>query len=154
PGFAQLVDLNGDGLADLSVANNQSSAGVSVWLATISEVHFELLDPSGNVVATGTTGATNVTEAISNFIASDSGTYYLEIEGVGSFPRNYTATVERGATFGLEDNSTIPNAQNIDPTGGVLGSLIPPATVTVTSSFEGIDFNGSNCGCLPPDTNA
>src|SRR5215469_9554806 len=26
--------------------------------------------------------------------------------------------------------------------------------VTVVQSFDGIDFNGSNCGCLPPDTNA
>jgi hypothetical protein len=26
--------------------------------------------------------------------------------------------------------------------------------VTIGQSYDGIDFNGSNCGCLPPDTNA
>ena len=26
--------------------------------------------------------------------------------------------------------------------------------VPITQSYDGIDFNGSNCGCLPPDTNA
>ena len=30
----------------------------------------------------------------------------------------------------------------------------PLIKVQVGSSFEGVDFNGSNCGCLPPDTNA
>ena len=30
----------------------------------------------------------------------------------------------------------------------------PAGMITVGASFDGIDFNGSNCGCLPPDTNA
>jgi hypothetical protein len=30
----------------------------------------------------------------------------------------------------------------------------PLNVVHIGQSFEGIDFNGSNCGCLPPDTNA
>jgi hypothetical protein len=30
----------------------------------------------------------------------------------------------------------------------------PLISVLVGQSFEGVDFNGSNCGCLPPDTNA
>jgi len=30
----------------------------------------------------------------------------------------------------------------------------PFVTVHVGQSIEGVDFNGSNCGCLPPDTNA
>jgi hypothetical protein len=40
------------------------------------------------------------------------------------------------------------------------GPLPPPSFATenpfvhVGLSIEGIDFNGSNCGCLPPDTNA
>ena len=30
----------------------------------------------------------------------------------------------------------------------------PLIKLQVGASFEGVDFNGSNCGCLPPDTNA
>jgi hypothetical protein len=36
----------------------------------------------------------------------------------------------------------------------VLGALNPGGSLVVGNSFEGIDFNGSNCACLPPDTNA
>ncbi len=39
---------------------------------------------------------------------------------------------------------------------GPLPLAHPPTGVNVpiTQSYDGIDFNGSNCGCLPPDTNA
>jgi hypothetical protein len=38
--------------------------------------------------------------------------------------------------------------------GGAL-SVFPAAGQTgIGQSFEGIDFNGSSCGCLPPDTGA
>jgi hypothetical protein len=30
----------------------------------------------------------------------------------------------------------------------------PPAGAIILQSYDGIDFRGSNCGCLPPDTNA
>ena len=30
----------------------------------------------------------------------------------------------------------------------------PSGGVTIVQTFDGIDFLGSNCGCLPPDTNA
>jgi hypothetical protein len=30
----------------------------------------------------------------------------------------------------------------------------PPAGAIILQSYDGIDFLGSNCGCLPPDTNA
>jgi len=30
----------------------------------------------------------------------------------------------------------------------------PLLTVQIGQSYDGVDFNGSNCGCLPPDTNA
>ena len=34
------------------------------------------------------------------------------------------------------------------------GYLQNPSGATLGTTIEGIDFNGSNCGCLPPDTNA
>lgn len=41
-------------------------------------------------------------------------------------------------------NGPLPNIKQPLKSGGV----------TVVQSFDGIDFLGSNCGCLPPDTNA
>src|SRR5215467_5768422 len=42
------------------------------------------------------------------------------------------------------------------PNGPLPSPRIPSPSpfLTVGSSFDGIDFLGSNCGCLPPDTNA
>ena len=41
------------------------------------------------------------------------------------------------------------------PTGALPQAQAPAGTNTsIGMNFEGIDFNGSNCGCLPPDTNA
>jgi hypothetical protein len=43
------------------------------------------------------------------------------------------------------------------PTGPLPApKLAPPPSLSIHigQSYDGIDFNGSNCGCLPPDTNA
>ena len=41
------------------------------------------------------------------------------------------------------------------PTGPLPQIQAPTGlNVPIGHSFDGIDFNGSNCGCLPPDTNA
>jgi hypothetical protein len=49
-----------------------------------------------------------------------------------------------------------PTSQSMSfPTGALPPARsIAPDPLTVIQSHEGIDFNGSNCGCLPPDTNA
>jgi hypothetical protein len=38
------------------------------------------------------------------------------------------------------------------PSGGALSAI--PGGVQISQSYDGIDFNGSSCNCLPPDTNA
>jgi hypothetical protein len=147
------ADVNGDGFVDLGTAN-QGSNTETVLLNQFSIANLELVDASGNVLATATTGPTNVDQVIENFVAPSDGTYYAEIVGAGTFPRDYSLTVTRGATFALEPNDKPSQAQNITTLGGVLGHLELPAAVSLGTSFDGIDFNGSNCGCLPPDTDA
>ena len=89
---------------------------------------------------------------IENFVAPSTGTYYVEVTGDPGV--QYSLTVTRSANFDIEPNNTINTAQSLTGTNGVLGALDPGGSLTVGTSFEGIDFNGSNCGCLPPDTNA
>ena len=66
----------------------------------------------------------------------------------------YSLTVTRSANFDIEPNNTIDRPRTWTGTNGVLGAVKPGGTITVGQNFDGIDFNGSNCGCLPPDTNA
>src|SRR5262249_12340614 len=79
-------------------------------------------------------------------------TYYVEVSGdVGV---KYSLTVTRSANFDIEPNDTQGTAQPLDGTKGVLGDLSAGGSVSIGTNFEGIDFNGSSCGCLSPDTNA
>jgi hypothetical protein len=110
-----LVDLNNDGLADLSSLNFIDS-NVSVWL-TLS---LQLLDPNDVVVAaTGISDASNVDRLIYNYTATSTGTYRIRIPG-NFATGNYSLVVTRNAVFDREANGTSATAQNFD---GVVGSL-------------------------------
>jgi hypothetical protein len=148
-----------DGNTDYYSFHLSSGQSVSATLNLLTSgfsglVHITLFDPSQTPVAFGTAGPTNVNEVINNFTAGSTGTYYLWVWGSTFGPVDYSVTVERGAVFELEPNNSFVTAQNIDNVDGALGAIVLPHAVTVTNSFDGIDFNGSNCGCLPPDTNA
>jgi methionine-rich copper-binding protein CopC len=113
--------------------------------------NIDLEDGSGNILASAVSGPSNLSEVINNFVAPSAGTYYIHVTGPGV---HYSLVVTRSATFEQNPNHTQAQAQDISGTGGVLGALIPPGGVDQGTGFDGIDFNGSNCGCLPPDTNA
>lgn len=50
---------------------------------------------------------------------------------------------------------SLPSSIPVGPLPEVQPQIFNPLiSVQVGQSFEGVDFNGSNCGCLPPDTNA
>jgi hypothetical protein len=131
----------------------QSATIVAKSLNSLN-VQITLVDGSGNVLATGVGGSANVSSKIENFVASFTGTYYVEITGDPGV--QYSLAVTRGANFDIETHSTIPTAQPLTGTNGVLGALDPGGSLTIGQSFPGIDFASPNnpCGCLPPDTNA
>ena len=87
---------------------------------------ISIVDGNGNVLATGVSGATNVSQAIENFVAPATGTYYVEITGDQGL--QYSVAVTRGADFTLQDHNSSSTAQNISGTGGVLGYLAPPSS--------------------------
>ena len=84
-------------------------------------LQITLVDGSGNVLATGVGGSTNVTQDIENFVAPTAGTYYVEITGDPGV--QYSLTVTRSANFDIEPNDTINQSQNLDGTNGALGAL-------------------------------
>ena len=116
-------------------------------------VQITLVDGSGNVLATGVGGSSNVTPRSRTTSPRSTGTYYVEVTGDPGV--QYSLTVTRNANFDIEPHDTITTAQSVTGTDGVLGALDPGGTLVVGTSFEGVDFiRLNNCGCLPPDTNA
>ena len=69
-------------------------------------------------------GATNVNASIENFVATFTGTYYVEITGDPGL--QYSLVVTRGATFTIQPHNAISTAENVTGTNGVLGDLAPP----------------------------
>ena len=98
-------------------------------------VQITLVDGSGNVLATGVGGSTNVTPKIENFVAAAAGTYYVEMTGDNGV--QYSLTVTRSANFDIEPHNTPGTAQSLTGTNGVLGALDPGGNLTVGTSFDG-----------------
>jgi hypothetical protein len=82
---------------------------------------LELLDGSGNVLATGTAGAQNVTEGIREYPVLASGTYYVRVSAAGS--SDYDLLVATGrADFELTPNvQSNPQALGFD--NAILGYI-------------------------------
>jgi Legume lectin domain/SdrD B-like domain/Bacterial pre-peptidase C-terminal domain/Bacterial Ig-like domain len=155
----------GGGPAETSATYSFSlSQGESATMAIQSlngkKVQFALLDEDGDVLGLSSPGATNYTAGLNNFVSLDDATYYISVTGDPGVKFNLVVT--RGADFTTQQHTTLDTAQDITPTqqtgdnklGGALGSLQNPSGAFLGTTIEGIDFNGSNCGCLPPDTNA
>src|SRR5262249_11368399 len=75
-------------------------AGQSVSLALLglsgNTVSLQLQDALGHTLALGFSGYSNVGQAISNYVATESGTYYAIVSGFGG---DYSLLVVRGALF-------------------------------------------------------
>jgi hypothetical protein len=111
---------------------------------------FDLEDGSGNVLATGQTGPSNFTEAISNFVSAGGGTYYIHIHGNNI---NYGLTVTRDAAFDSEPNNSQATAQPLPHAGGAAGAVFQPGSVNIGASFDGVSStsNTSLPFIRPPD---
>jgi hypothetical protein len=75
---------------------------------------LELLNSAGAVVATGTSGATNLSRAILDYTVPATGTYFARVRA--TLDGRYTLTALRsGGGFDLEANDTRATAQDIKP---------------------------------------
>ena len=100
------------------------TAGQSVSLVveglTAGNVDLALLDSAGVTVATGSVGASNVDESISNFVSVTGGTYYAQVTGGNRV--DYSLVVVRDAGFDLEANNSFATAQVLN--SNVLGHVV------------------------------
>ncbi|MBO0861006.1 MAG: PxKF domain-containing protein, partial [Chloracidobacterium sp.] len=103
-----------------------------------------LLDSSGAVITTGVGGSRNVDSSISNFVAPTSGVYYAKVTSSTTVP--YDLVITRNATFDLEGNDTVANAQPLDLSRGVLGGVFRDGayqSAAITAEFEDISATGA-----------
>src|SRR5262249_2910179 len=114
-----------------------------------------LLDGSGDTLALPTGGATNLAATIANFEPRTDGTYYIEVTGNPGV--KYDLVVTRDLAFDTENNNSLAQAQDITATvgpiagGGALGAIASNGSVALGTSFDGLHFTDTSCGCLPPD---
>ena len=79
---------------------------------------LQLLDSSGTVLATGSSGAENVDRFVQDYEIQSLATYFVRV-GSTNDDVDYSLVITRNATFDLG----LPGAQNIDATDTVLGHV-------------------------------
>ena len=82
---------------------------------------LELYDATGTLLATADAVGTNVTRVIPRFVAPKAGSYFARVLGDDLTP--YSLVVTRGADFEVEPNDSIGTAQDVGPSGVVLGRV-------------------------------
>ena len=110
------------------------TAGQTATVVTDSlngaSVGITIVDGNANDLATGVSGASNVSASIKNFVAPSTGTYYVEVTGDPGL--QYSVAVTRGATFSLQPHNSSSTAEDVTGNGGVLGYLAPPSGALFT----------------------
>src|SRR5262249_37409081 len=82
---------------------NLNNGNASVLLNQTDRINVQIQDTSGNVLAEGRAGATNLNEVVNNFVAPASGTYYAVVTGARH--RDYDLVVTRAADLGNEPHN-------------------------------------------------
>ena len=101
--------------------NAGDTATVAVTGQGAGNLNVDLRDGSDSVLATGVSGATNLTKVISNFTAPTTATYYVRLSGDSNVP--YSVVVTRNGAFDTEANDSFATAQSINGLQGALGHV-------------------------------
>ncbi|MEO1995061.1 MAG: LamG-like jellyroll fold domain-containing protein, partial [Planctomycetaceae bacterium] len=124
--------------------------GDSASLVTTGSVGLALLSNGGNLIASGITAA-NLSQAINNFVATVSDTYFAVISSTTD-NEDYSLVVTRNLDFDSENNSSFDNAQDITVVGSTLGFVQDAGgAAQFDTPLVNVDGQGFN-GVQPPDT--
>jgi hypothetical protein len=121
----------------VTLAAGETVTAAETILSGTGTPTLTLINSSGTTVASGVTGATNVSLDIAGYVAPAAGVYYVEVAGSGN---SYSLVVLTNAAFSLEPHNTSASAQNITSTPEALGYLgnAPGGTVvTLTATDSG-----------------
>ncbi|MBX7102527.1 MAG: pre-peptidase C-terminal domain-containing protein [Gemmataceae bacterium] len=93
--------------ASFTLAAGQSATVALKGLAA-GTINFDVLNPGGSVVASGTAGPTNYDKS-ATFTAAGAGTYAVRVQGTAGL--DYVVTITSGATVDAEQNDATGTAQ-------------------------------------------
>lgn len=110
--------------------------GLSVGLSQLagSGTSLAIEDATGVVLASSATGSTNVDRAISNFVATSGGTYYVRV--TGSLAASYNLVLTKNAAFDREANDSFAAPQPLASNTGALGAITTPDFTADWYSFD------------------
>ena len=94
---------------------------VALKALAAGNITVDLLDSNGIVLASGVSGATNLSQTISRYTLSADGYYYLRVAGDAGV--GYSLIVTQNAAFDTEPNNSSAALQSLDGTQGALGAL-------------------------------
>ena len=136
-----LGDVNEDSHLDIAAAGYYSST-VSVLLNLSAPTELTLYAPDGiTELISSTTGTQDFDVLLSDFVASETGTYTLRVTSPAV--RDFSLIVTRDAVLDIEENDSIDTAQSLDLTTGfatVLGYVEAPQTPLYTTGRDGNDL--------------
>jgi hypothetical protein len=137
-GMAQgaVLGTTQDALPDIYSLQLDSGESLTLVVEDLSGtgVTLELLDGSGNLLASGAAGQDNVDQLLANFVAPDTGTYYVRLQGPDDHA--YNLVLNRNAAFDVEQNDTQETAQDLASNRGTVGYINAPPLSGV------IEYNG------------
>jgi hypothetical protein len=118
-------------------AGQDTTLGATTASGTISSVLLE--NGSGTVLASSTSGATNLSQVVSNFVAPSAGVYYAVVNGTAG--SSYNLLVTRGASFDTEPNG-LGHAQPLGASIAALGDVSATGGTTIPTN-PGTPFTGA-----------
>jgi len=118
PGVMVLGDVNGDGALDAAIINDNQQLMMLLGHGAMS---VELLDASGDLIALGTSSIGPTNSRIADFLIDITGIYYARVNGAGG--ADFSLVVTDDAALDHQINDAQATAQDISPTGVVLGHL-------------------------------
>jgi uncharacterized delta-60 repeat protein len=118
---------------DLSAGDHLSLAS---WVSGSASVNLVLLDATGATLASALSGGTGVPATIDQYAVRDPGRYYARLTGPAGV--TYMLLLARNAALQRgTDNSSSASAQDITPSGGIIGHLSAGAlTPYAMDNFE------------------
>jgi subtilase family serine protease len=126
------------------------SVSLTISAATAGSDTISLLNGSGGVLTSGSAGASNVDQSISNFIAPTTATYYALVSA-NSNATSYDLVVVRNAVLSLQPHNNFSAAQSLGTTEGALGDISSTSTadwysVNVSSTGNVLAFSTATPG--------
>jgi hypothetical protein len=127
-------------------AGERTTVALKALTGSAAGLSLQVLDGLGNLVATGSSGASNV-DRLATFTPASAGTYYARLANTAGAV-TYSLVVTRNAAFDAEPNDSFATAQNITAVQGALGALAGGgAPVTLNAVDDGWwDGTGGHTG--------